>query len=165
MQVDTPPHSPEDAPTTDPGTAMRAIRRATSVLAITAAPLCALPAAAPAASPAHAAGPRTPQQVASATSALSGTYAMQNKKTGRCADLPGVGPGQRRTPVTQSTCTVRTSDNQRWRFVPMGQTQGSSGTWYNRYQIVNATDGLCLDAPGFGDNSPGALVIEYTCRG
>jgi hypothetical protein len=96
---------------------------------------------------------------------LSGIYAIKNKKTGRCADLPGFGPGRPDTPVYQYTCNFTTADNQRWNFVPKGQTAGGSGTLYNRYQIVNQKDGLCLDAPGFGDNNPGALVSEYTCRG
>jgi GH24 family phage-related lysozyme (muramidase) len=100
-----------------------------------------------------------------AFTSLDGIFAIQNKKTGRCADLPGFGPGRPDTPVNQYTCNFTTADNQRWRFVPRGRTQGSTGTWYNRYQIVNAKDGLCLDAPGYGDNSPGALVSEYTCRG
>lgn len=103
-------------------------------------------------------------EVMSATG-LDGTYAIQNKKTGLCADLPEFGPGKPDTVVTQYTCDFSENDNQRWRFVPMGRTQGSSGTWYNRYQIVNAKDGLCLDAPGYGTNSPGAVVTEYTCLG
>jgi GH24 family phage-related lysozyme (muramidase) len=104
-------------------------------------------------------------RVTAAAASLDGIFALQNKKTWRCADLPGFGPGLPNTPVNQYTCNFTTSDNQRWRFVPQGQTQGSSGTWYNRYKITNAKDGLCLDAPGYGDNSPGALVSEYTCRG
>src|SRR3954452_1191116 len=66
-------------------------------------------------------------QSSALTSGLSGTFAIKNKKTGRCADIPGFGPGRPDTPVNQYTCDFSTSDNQRWRFVPKGQTTGSSG--------------------------------------
>lgn len=97
--------------------------------------------------------------------ALNGTFAIQNKKTWKCADLPGFGAGTPDTPVNQYSCNFSTGDNQRWKFVPRGQAQGGSGAFYNRYQIINEKDGLCLDAPGYGANANGALVSEYPCRG
>jgi hypothetical protein len=102
--------------------------------------------------PAHAAG-------------LNGTFAIKNKTTGRCADVPGFGKGYPNAPVNQYTCRFATSDNQRWTFVPNGTATGASGTKYNQYLIKNAKDGLCLDAPGFGTNANGARIIEYTCAG
>ncbi|WP_432541874.1 RICIN domain-containing protein [Kineococcus sp. SYSU DK002] len=95
---------------------------------------------------------------------LDGVFAIKNKTTGKCADLPGFGAGTQGGPVNQFTCRYPSGDNQAWRFVPKGTATGGSGTKYNRYLIRNTADGRCLDAPGTGDNANGAKIVEYSCN-
>jgi len=119
-------------------------------------------------SPGAAASPGAQPSVkvaAAVPAPLRGDFAIQNKLTGRCADVPGFGRGTPRGPVNQFTCDFRTTDNQRWTFIPRGPARGGSGTEYNQYEIRNAKDGLCLDVPGTGANPDGTLVSEYYCVG
>lgn len=99
----------------------------------------------------------------SSAAGLDGVFAIKNKKTGKCVDLPGFGAGTQGGPVNQYQCRFPTGDNQAWRFIPKGTATGGSGTVYNRYLIRNTADNRCLDAPGVGDNGNGALITEYSC--
>jgi hypothetical protein len=102
-------------------------------------------------------------QAPASAAPLDGVFALKNKTTGKCADLPGFTAGQAGGPVNQYTCKFPSGDNQAWRFISKGQATGGSGTKYNRYLIRNQADNLCLDAPGFGGNPNGAKVLEYRC--
>ncbi|WP_337059394.1 RICIN domain-containing protein [Kineococcus sp. G2] len=105
-------------------------------------------------------------QAPAAAAGLDGTYAIKNKKSGLCVDVPGYGAGYAGAPVTQFRCNFTTADNQRWTFLPRGTFSPYAGApSYNQYVIRNAKDGLCLDVPGVGDNPNGALVSEYRCAG
>jgi hypothetical protein len=85
---------------------------------------------------------------------------LRNVRTGKCADVPGFGPGTPDGPVNQYTCDGTARDNQRW----IVRYEGRSPSRRLTYSISNAVDGLCLDLPDFGAVLPGTKVAEFKCR-
>jgi hypothetical protein len=85
---------------------------------------------------------------------------LYNTRTGKCADVPGYGPGVPDGPVNQYTCDGSAGDNQRWIL----RYEGKSPTHRMRYSISNTVDGLCMDLPDFGAVLPGTKVTEFECR-
>ncbi|GAA2791983.1 hypothetical protein GCM10010505_19400 [Kitasatospora aburaviensis] len=91
----------------------------------------------------------------------AGPYLLSNTVTGKCADIPDLGPGRIGAPVGQYTCDGTAADNQLFYWDSFGT--GSDGL--TQYVIRNAKDGLCLDVHDHGAVELGALVSEYTCDG
>ena len=85
---------------------------------------------------------------------------LHNVRTGKCADVPGYGPGEPDGPVGQFTCDGSAQDNQRWIL----RYEGRSPSKRLTYSISNTVDGLCLDLPDFGAVEPGTAVAEFKCR-
>lgn len=83
-----------------------------------------------------------------------GPYALYNYATGKCADLPGGGPGTINGGVYQWSCNFSASDNMLWNI-----------EWYDNYRFTvrNPDDGFCLDAPGTGVVGDGTPIAEYIC--
>jgi hypothetical protein len=103
------------------------------------------------AAPASAQGPKVPDS--------NTAYLISNYGLPRCVDIPGLGQGRVDGPVNQSQCNWQ-GDNQRFYF----DLRGVDGRGQNLYWIRSATDGLCLDLPGFGAVTPATKVTQYHCR-
>ncbi|MFJ8043504.1 RICIN domain-containing protein [Kitasatospora sp. NPDC096147] len=89
-----------------------------------------------------------------------GPYALRNLATGKCADLPGYGPGRADGPVNQYDCNRTTADNQLFRLDYLSSDYGS---W--TFTVRNTKDNLCLDVPDYGPVPAGTRVSEYVCDG
>lgn len=105
---------------------------------------------------AHAAG-NTVTAVSSSTLLYTeGPYFIHNYNTQRCVDIPGYGAGTVDGPVNQYDCAYDAwADNQKFYidWFPLG-----------RFMMRNATDGLCLDLPGYGTVAEGTKISEYYCQ-
>ncbi|MDT0322379.1 RICIN domain-containing protein [Streptomyces millisiae] len=87
---------------------------------------------------------------------------LRNVYSERCADVPGRGRGEIGAVVQQATCTVE-GDNQLWHLEVMYPEGGPESR--PLFQIVNATDGLCMDLPGSGGTPSRTRITEHDCDG
>ncbi|MFI9809523.1 RICIN domain-containing protein [Streptomyces sp. NPDC052301] len=87
---------------------------------------------------------------------------LKSAATGLCADLPNTGPGYSTMPIMQSHCDGSDGDNQQWTVqVHRGDT-GPGGA--SLVLLVNAKDGLCIDAPDKAAKPANMLVQEANCQ-
>jgi hypothetical protein len=99
--------------------------------------------------------------VSAAVAAGDGVGVLQNELSGKCADLPGFGPGVINGPINQFTCNTTSADNQLFYL----DLHAFSPDGHLLYTLRNAKDNLCMDVPGLGAVSAGTKVSEFTCNG
>ncbi|MFB7496777.1 RICIN domain-containing protein [Streptomyces sp. NPDC056161] len=104
----------------------------------------------------------TGRQLANALSHRANVL-MENKATGKCADIPDFGKGTKDGPVNQYICRPTTADNQLWDMKVTDSDGGPGGA--SLFVIQNRQDGFCFDLPYYGSVSPGTKVTEYYCDG
>lgn len=92
---------------------------------------------------------------------MSDPVLLYNTVTGKCADIPGGGPGTLGGGVFQYTCIGSNSDNQLWRLEVVGKASDGNAL----FRIRNAKDDLCMDVPNNGSVAAGTVMSEYTCAG
>lgn len=107
--------------------------------------------------------PNAPAAVVVADPSNSKQVLLRNKMTGKCADLPGTGPGKGRQAVVLGVCNNKSTDNQLWNLEVRYAKGGPGGT--NLFTIRNAKDGLCLDLEGTGGKPKYTRVLENSCIG
>ncbi|WP_159030580.1 MULTISPECIES: RICIN domain-containing protein [Streptomyces] len=91
-------------------------------------------------------------------------FQFKNVKSGRCADVPGMGKGRLNGPVLQHDCVVQNwdGDNQAWDFVLAQKNKGPGGR--NLVVIKNRKSGLCLDLPGRGSKPNRTPISQTHCN-
>ncbi|MFD8386801.1 RICIN domain-containing protein [Streptomyces sp. NPDC059679] len=91
-------------------------------------------------------------------------FQFKNVKSGRCADVPGMGKGRVDGPVLQHDCVVQNwdGDNQTWDFVLAQKNKGPGGR--NLVVIKNRKSGLCLDLPGRGSQPNKTPISQTHCN-
>ncbi|MFX4291191.1 ricin-type beta-trefoil lectin domain protein [Streptomyces bohaiensis] len=85
---------------------------------------------------------------------------LYNVHTGRCAGLPGEGPGKPNGQVVQKECDTE-DVNQRWDLEVTHDEAGPGGS--QLFVIRNVADGFCMDLPGRGGQPIRTHVGEWYC--
>ncbi|MEU6670067.1 RICIN domain-containing protein [Streptomyces sp. NPDC046727] len=88
------------------------------------------------------------------------SWGLVNTSTNKCADLPGFYATGPNTGVSQYTCNLTDSDNQRWFMRPTRPPVAG----YSVVEFVNVKSGLCMDLPGYGSVAATTRVSTFYCN-